>query len=104
LAMVARVWAKFIWDRALFIRVPDPTHRGDEVLQFLSSNQTQIRLCLEDIVKGAILGLVMIWEQTLGRVRVTLSGWVSLDTRSVMARSRVGRFSRLSRASLKLFL
>jgi hypothetical protein len=52
LAMEARVWAKFIWDRALFIRVPDPTRRGDRVLQFLSSNQTQIRLRLEDIVKG----------------------------------------------------
>jgi hypothetical protein len=58
----------------LFIGVPDPTRRGDGVLQFQSSNRTQIRLRLEDIVKGVILGLVTIRERTPGRVEVTLSG------------------------------
>jgi hypothetical protein len=72
--MAARVWAKFAWDRTLFIGVLDPTRKGDRVLQFLSSNRTQIWLHLEDIVKGVILGLVMIRERTPDRVRVTLSG------------------------------
>jgi hypothetical protein len=30
--MAARVWDKFVWDRALIIGVLDPTHRGDGVL------------------------------------------------------------------------
>jgi hypothetical protein len=47
--MAARVWAKFAWDRTLFIGVLDPTRKGDRVLQFLSSNRTQIWLHLEDI-------------------------------------------------------
>jgi hypothetical protein len=66
--MVARVWAKFTRDKTLFIGVIDPTRRIDRVLQFLSSNQTQIWLCLEDIVKGVIHELVTIWEQTPDRV------------------------------------
>jgi hypothetical protein len=31
-AMAARILSKFAWDRALFIGVLDPTHRGDRVL------------------------------------------------------------------------
>jgi hypothetical protein len=52
----------------LFIGVLDPTHRGDRVLQFLSSNRTQIRLHLKDIVKGVIHGLVTVQECTVDRV------------------------------------
>jgi hypothetical protein len=72
LAIAARVWTKFVRDRALFLGVLDPTRRGDGVLRLLSSNRTQIRLCLENIVKGAILGLVTIRERTPGRVELSL--------------------------------
>jgi hypothetical protein len=56
----AMVCAKFAWDRVLFIGVLDPTHRGDSVLQFLSLNQTQIQLHLEDNVKTVILRFITI--------------------------------------------
>jgi hypothetical protein len=69
LAIAARVWTKFVRDRALFLGVLDPTRRGDGVLRLLSS---QIQLCLENIVKGAILGLVTIRERTPGRVELSL--------------------------------
>jgi hypothetical protein len=77
-AMAARVWAKFTWDRGLFRGGFDPTHRWDGVLQFLSSNRTQILLRLEDIVKGVIYGLVMIREWTPDRVGGNPIKWTGL--------------------------
>jgi hypothetical protein len=46
----------------LFIGLFDPTHRGDEVLHFLSINRTLIRLRLEDFWKGMNFGFVTIWK------------------------------------------
>jgi hypothetical protein len=54
--------AKFNEYGPLFIGVLGPTHRGDEVLHFLSINRTLIRLCLEDFWKGMNFGLVMVWK------------------------------------------
>jgi hypothetical protein len=44
----------------LFIGLLVPTHRGCRVLYFLSTNQTQTRLCSNDFVKGLILRFVSI--------------------------------------------
>jgi hypothetical protein len=71
--MTARVWAKFAWGRELFIVVLDPTHRGYSVLHFLSLNQTQMRLRLEDIINGAILGFVRHGNELPAGLGVTLS-------------------------------
>jgi hypothetical protein len=54
--------AKFDEYGPLFIGVLGPTHRGDEVLQFLSINRTLIRFHLEDFWKGMNFGLVTVWK------------------------------------------
>jgi hypothetical protein len=46
----------------LFIGLLGPTHRGHEVLHFLSINRTLIRLSLEDFWKGMNFGFVTIWK------------------------------------------
>jgi hypothetical protein len=54
--------AKFNEYVLLFIGVLGPTHRGDGVLHFLSTNRTLIQLRLEDFWKGMNFGLVTVWK------------------------------------------
>jgi hypothetical protein len=56
------LWAKSDEYRQLFIGVLGPTQRGDEVLNFISINQTLIWLRLEDFWKGMNFGLVTVWK------------------------------------------
>jgi hypothetical protein len=63
----------------LFIGVLDPTHRGDGILRFLSSNRIQIPLRLGDLWKGMNFGFVTILQTEfpvgLAQVKAkTLSG------------------------------
>jgi hypothetical protein len=64
-SLATRVWCcgqKIDEYMPLFIGVLGPTRRGDEVLHFLSINQTLIRLRLKDFWKGMNFGLVTVWK------------------------------------------
>jgi hypothetical protein len=75
----------------LSIGVLAPTRGGYGVLHFLSSNRTQIWLCLKDIAKGAILGFG--YDMGIGLpVRST-----GVKTKAL---SRVGSGSRIDRVRL----